>query len=77
MADMKENLLSGEAPAQAIPAVLPTKQRLVLFGVVDLTEWNETTQAVVLAGGALFSALGFAYLQEKFVARSKCGASTR
>lgn len=42
-----------------------SKQKLKLFGVLDLTDWNENSQALVLAGGALFSSLGFAYLQEK------------
>ena len=44
-----------------------TKEKLVLFGFVDLTDWSENWQAGVLAGGALVSSLGFAYLQEKFV----------
>lgn len=41
------------------------KEKLVLFGVLDLTDWSENWQASVLAGGALVSSLGFAYLQEK------------
>ena len=43
------------------------QQKLVLFGIVDMTDWSENAQAAVLAGGALLSSLGFAYLQEKCV----------
>jgi hypothetical protein len=41
------------------------KQKLILFGLIDLTEWNETNQAIILAGGALMCSLSFAYMQEK------------
>ena len=67
MADLKDELLGGDKVIDAIPIKQPAKQSLVLFGVVDLTEWSENAQATILAGGALFSALGFAYLQEKYV----------
>lgn len=64
----KAPLLSDDAEKIATPvAAKPAKERLVAFGVVDLTEWPENTQAIVLAGGALLSSLGFAYLQEKLV----------
>jgi adenosine 3'-phospho 5'-phosphosulfate transporter B3 len=41
------------------------KEKLIAFGIFDLSEWNETSQATFLAGGALLSSLGFAFLQEK------------
>jgi len=62
----KEALLDGSDKPKVQGAVSETKkEKLVLFGLVDLTDWPENSQAIVLAGGALLSSLGFAYLQEK------------
>ena len=66
----KEHLVeAGEKPKSVSEPLLTsptaTKEKLVLFGLVDLTEWSENAQAGILAGGALMSSLGFAYLQEK------------
>lgn len=56
----------GEVVKPSPGAVAPApKDKLVVFGVLDLTEWSENTQAMFLAGGALLTSLGFAYLQEK------------
>jgi adenosine 3'-phospho 5'-phosphosulfate transporter B3 len=67
MAD-KEALLESDKPklvSEPLVTSAPQKEKLIVFGLVDLTEWSENSQAAVLAGGALLSSLGFAYLQEK------------
>ena len=65
MASSHDNeLVDAESKPLVNPAT-PPPPKLVLFGVLDLTDWSENAQAAILAGGALLSSLGFAYLQEK------------
>jgi len=61
------SLLGGaSASSSSVSApLLPKEEKLVLFGVLDISSWSEVNQATILAGGALSCSLLFAYLQEK------------
>jgi len=60
-----DDVETGDVTKPLLAAVEKKEEKLVLFGVLDITHWGETNQAIILAGGALACSLLFAYLQER------------